>query len=74
MVAELSCPQFWQTNWTGVRAISGVTSNAYLVPQAHWIFMRCLVLEIQQDSPGFLANKKGTALPTLSQAVFTSIV
>jgi hypothetical protein len=39
MTAELSWPQFWQTNWMGLRAISGVTSKAYFVPHAHWIFI-----------------------------------
>ncbi len=37
--AELSAPQLWQTRRTGDFTISGVTSKAYLAPQAHWIFM-----------------------------------
>src|SRR5205085_11378403 len=32
---ELSAPQFWQTSCTGCATISGVTSNAYFVPQLH---------------------------------------
>ena len=41
--AELSAPHAWQTNVMGVRAISGVISNEYFAPQAHWIFMKYLL-------------------------------
>ena len=34
-ISELSTPQFWQMNLTGARDISGVTSNAYLIPHEH---------------------------------------
>jgi hypothetical protein len=37
--SDESSPQFGQTNRAGFRAISGVTSKLYFVPQEHWIFM-----------------------------------
>src|SRR5437870_1914466 len=30
--AELSTPQYWQTNWMGFATVCGVTSSAYLTP------------------------------------------
>jgi hypothetical protein len=38
--SEESSPQFGQTKRTGFRAMSGVMSNSYFVPQEHRIFMR----------------------------------
>ncbi len=35
IAAELSTPQFLQTKEMGARAISGVMSNEYFVPQEH---------------------------------------
>jgi hypothetical protein len=37
--SDESKPQFGQAMRTGFRAISGVTSKLYFVPQEHWIFM-----------------------------------
>jgi len=37
--SDESNPQFGQTKRTGFRAISGVISKLYFVPQEHWIFM-----------------------------------
>ena len=39
MYSDESSPQFWQTKRMGFRAISGVTSKLYFVPQEHWIFI-----------------------------------
>ena len=45
--SEMSSPQVWQLSRTGDRAISGVTSKEYLVPQLHWIFMLLLWFRIE---------------------------
>ena len=37
--SDESRPHRGQTNLTGSSAISGVVSNSYFAPQAHWIFM-----------------------------------
>jgi hypothetical protein len=37
--SEESTPQLGQMNRTGLAALAGVTSNEYLAPQEHWIFM-----------------------------------
>jgi len=38
--ADKSTPHSGQANVTGLRTISGEASNAYLLPQSHWIFIR----------------------------------
>lgn len=48
-IAELSIPQYWQTNRGELAAISGVTSIAYLTPHWHRIFSSILRFRVKQD-------------------------
>ena len=47
--AELSTPQYWQTNWMGLATVCGVTSSAYLTPHWHLILSSILWLGVKEN-------------------------
>ena len=63
---DKSSPQPGQTNRTGSRAMSGVTSIAYLAPQLHWTFITLQGLGFSNTTGGVRKSGNGafTALET----------
>ena|SRR2546428_14090540 len=47
--AELSTPQYWQTNWIGFATVCAVTSSAYLTPHGHLILSSMLWPWVEED-------------------------
>lgn len=57
--AERSTPHSGHAKVTGLRTISGEASNAYLLPQSHWIFIRRQGLGFNNTT--FVLNGKASA-------------